>query len=150
MNLSKIANKNDFFARVKKGNFIVRKRGDIVLGFYKVQDVNTRRLLTNEREFQWGELFNFAKVYLVTGEIAEKEETQPKFKKDSKFILWAPKSNLPPRVVLDEGVDHAMSVANDMAKRHGGQFYVAHLVGVAEQTVKQRIVRDVTHSSRML
>ncbi|WXX18475.1 hypothetical protein TacPo2_20 [Pantoea bacteriophage TacPo2] len=150
MNLSKIENKTDFLNRVQKGNFIVRKRGDVVLGFYKVQDANIRRVLTNEREFAWPKLFNFAKVFLVTGEIEPQKEAEPKFKRDSKFILWAPKSNLPPRVVLDEGIDHAMSVANDMARRHSGKFYVAHLVGVAEEKVTQRIVRDVTHESRML
>lgn len=150
MNLSKIENKADLFTRVKSGNFIVRKRGDVVLGFYKVKSKDPRMLVTDSRTFTYKELFNFAKVYLVTGEIAPVEDTAPTFKRDAKFILWAPKSHLPPRVVLDEGIDHAMSVANDMARRHSGKFYVAHLVGVAEEKVTQRIVRDVTHESRML
>lgn len=150
MNLSKIANKADFMKRVKNGNFIVRKRGDVVLGFYKVQDTNARRVLTKEREFNWPDLFNFAKVYLVTGEIAPVEDQAPTFKKDAKFILWAPKSNLPPRVVLEDGIQHAMGVAEEMGKRHGGKFYVAHLVAEAETKVTQRIVRDISHESRML
>lgn len=150
MNLVKINNKAELFTRVNAGNFIVRKRGDVVLGFYKIKSKDPRHLVTDSRTFTYKELFNFAKVYLVTGEIAPVEETTPQFKDDARFILWSPKSNLPPRVVLNDGIDAAMHVAETMAKRHHGQFYVAHLVGVAEEKVTQRIVRDVSFDARML
>lgn len=155
MNLVKINNKAELFTRVNAGNFIVRKRGDVVLGFYKIKSKDPRHLVTDSRTFTYKELFNFAKVYLVTGEIApvEAEDSDaPKSAtdRDAKFILWSPKSNLPPRVILDDGLEAAMGVAETMAKRHHGKFYVAHLVGVAEEKVKQRIVRDVTFESKML
>lgn len=150
MNLVKINNKAELFTRVNVGSFIVRKRGDVVLGFYKIKAKDPRHLVTDSRTFTYKELFNFAKVYLVTGEIAPVDETAPTFKKDAKFILWAPKSNQPPRVVLEDGIDAALHVANDMARRHGGKFYVAHLVAEAEKKVTRRVIEDVTHSSRML
>lgn len=150
MNLSKIENKADFLRRVSAGKFIVRKRGVSVLGFYKVRSVTERHIITDTRTFTYQELFNFAKVFLLTGEIAPKEETAPQFKKDAKFILWAPKSNQPPRVVLEDGIDAALHVANDMARRHGGKFYVAHLVAEAEKKVTRRVIEDVTQTSRML
>lgn len=150
MNLLQLKNKSEVMTRALPGTFIVRKRGDVVLGFYKIKSLNVRHVVTDHRTFTYQELFNFAKVFLLTGEVAPKEDAAPQFKDDAQFILWSPKSNLPPRVVLDNGVDDAMRIARDMARRHSGKFYVAHLVGVAEEKVTQRVIRDVSFESRML
>lgn len=98
-------------------------------------------------------LFAGVHVNLVTTSEKKKTETPPKLKqgkaisaakKKKEFILWCPTSNLPPRVIMRDGLEAAKGVAEDMARRHGTVFYVCELVAKAQvATVQQVSVADL-------